>query len=180
MLKKFSLQQKNWWLMFHLLFTAMWIGSGFTQMVFITIVYFTANAEFLYSAHSFMHIFDLALIIPGAVGVVITGIVLSVRTHWGLTKHYWIIAKEIISFVLIVSGGVLNIWVQDAISITAQEHLDSLSNPGYIHDRLMLLLFGACQLILLLAVIFISVKKPWGKRKNSPNASGGGVAARHQ
>ncbi|UVI30252.1 hypothetical protein [Paenibacillus spongiae] len=164
MLKKMSLNQKNGWLIFHLLFTAMWIGSAFTQLVLILIVFFTTNPEFLYSAHSFMHIFDLALIIPGALGVVVTGIVLSVRTNWGLTKYYWIISKEIIAFVLILSGGVLNIWVQDAIQITALERLDSLNNANYIHDRLMLLVFGACQLTLLLAVIFISVKKPWGKR----------------
>lgn len=173
MSKKISQNQKNWWLIFHLLFTAMWIGGGFTQLVLILIVYFTTNGEFLYSAHSFMHIFDLALIIPGALGVVITGIVLSIRTHWGLTKYYWIISKEVIAFVLILSGGVLNIWVQDAIQITVLERLDSLHNPSYLHDRLMLLVFGACQLILLLAVIFISVRKPWGKRnsKRLPHAS---------
>lgn len=173
MSKKMSQNLKNWWLIFHLLFTAMWIGGGFTQLVLILIVYFTTSGEFLYSAHSFMHIFDLALIIPGALGVVITGIVLSIRTHWGLTKYYWIISKEFIAFVLILSGGVLNIWVQDAIQITVLERLDSLHNPSYLHDRLMLLVFGACQLILLLAVIFISVRKPWGKRKSNrlPHAS---------
>ncbi|MFC5653764.1 hypothetical protein ACFPYJ_32560 [Paenibacillus solisilvae] len=166
MSKKMPQHQKNWWLIFHLLFTAMWIGGGFTQIVLILIVYFTTSGEFLYSAHSFMHIFDLALIIPGALGVVITGIVLSIRTHWGLTKYYWIISKEVISFVLILSGGVLNIWVQEAIQITLLERLNALHNPSYIHDRLMLLVFGASQLILLLAVILISVKKPWGKVKS--------------
>lgn len=120
----------------------------------------------VYAAHSFMHIFDLALIIPGALGVVITGIILSVRTHWGLTKYYWIIFKEVIGLILIASGGVLNIWVQDAINITLTERLDALNNPAYLHDRLMLLLFGAGQLILLVTVVLVSVKKPWGKRNS--------------
>ncbi|MEF3303293.1 hypothetical protein [Paenibacillus sp. GYB003] len=166
MSKKMSQDHKHWWLIFHLVFTAMWIGGGFTQLALILIVHFTASGELLYSAHSFMHVFDLALIIPGALGVVVTGIVLSVRTHWGLTKYYWILSKEGIALILIASGGVLNIWVQDAIQITAEERLDALHNPDYLHDRSMLFIFGACQLLLLLAVICISVKKPWGKRKS--------------
>jgi hypothetical protein len=166
MSKKLTQNQKSWWLIFHLLFTAMWIGGGFTQIVMI-LIYLTSSGEFLYAAHSFMHIFDLALIIPGALGVVITGIVLSVRTHWGLTKYYWIISKEVIALILIASGGVLNIWVQDAINITLTERLDALNNSVYLHDRLMLLLFGAGQLILLVTVVLISVKKPWGKRRTN-------------
>ena len=166
MFKKLTQNQKSWWLISHLLFTAMWIGGGFTQIVMIVLIHLTTSGEFLYAAHSFMHIFDLALIIPGALGVVITGIVLSVRTHWGLTKYYWIISKEVIALILIASGGVLNIWVQDAIHITLTERLDALNNPAYLHDRLMLLIFGAGQLILLVTVVLISVKKPWGKRKS--------------
>lgn len=167
MSKKLTQNQKNGWLISHLLFTAMWIGGGCTQIVMIVLIHLTSSGEFLYAAHSFMHIFDLALIIPGALGVVITGIVLSVRTHWGLTKYYWILSKEGIGMILIVSGGVLNIWVQDAITITRTERLDALHNPAYLHDRLMLLFFGAGQLILLITVVFISVKKPWGKRKTN-------------
>ena len=167
MSRKLTQNQKSWWLISHLLFTAMWIGGGFTQIVMIVLIHLTSNGEFLYAAHSFMHIFDLALIIPGALGVVITGIVLSVRTHWGLTKYYWIISKEVIALILIASGGVLNIWVQDAITITLTERLNALNNTAYLHDRLMLLLFGAGQLILLVTVVLISVKKPWGKRKSN-------------
>ncbi|PYI50891.1 hypothetical protein [Paenibacillus flagellatus] len=166
MSKKFTQNQKNGWLISHLLFTAMWIGGGCTQIVMIVLIHLTSSGEFLYAAHSFMHIFDLALIIPGALGVVITGIVLSVRTHWGLTKYYWIISKEVIALILIASGGVLNIWVQDAIRITLTERMAALNSPAYLHDRLMLLLFGAGQLLLLVTVVLISVKKPWGKRKN--------------
>jgi len=146
--------------------TAMWIGGGFTQIIMIVQIHLTSSGEFLYAAHFFMHIFDLSLIIPSALGVVITGIVLSVRTHWGLTKYYWIISKEVIALVLIASGGVLNIWVQDAINISLTERLDALNNPAYLHDRLMLMLFGAGQLILLVTVVLTSVKKPWGKRKS--------------
>ena len=71
-----------------------------------------------------------------------------------------------IALILIASGGVLNIWVQDAITITLTERLNALNNTAYLHDRLMLSLFGAGQLILLVTVVLISVKKPWGKRKS--------------
>ncbi|CAG7639362.1 hypothetical protein ACFQI7_08615 [Paenibacillus allorhizosphaerae] len=174
MSKKLSQNQKSWWLITHLLFTAMWIGGGFTQIIMIVLIHLTSSGEFLYVAHSFMHIFDLALIIPGALGVVITGIVLSARTHWGLTKYYWIISKEAIALILIASGGVLNIWVQDAIQITLTERLNALNNTAYLHDRFMLGLFGAGQLILLVSVVWISVKKPWGKRKSKRFAEAAG------
>ena len=160
-----KLTRKNWWLIFHLIFTVLFVGGSFTQWLLIVSALTANTAEILKASHHFMHIVDLSLIIPGLLGVIITGVVLSLKTHWGFVKHYWIIAKEIITLITFGIGSVLNIWVQGSIQITKAKGLDALTDPVYLHDRNMLIISSIIQTSLLLFVIVISVLKPWGKRK---------------
>ncbi|MCM3719001.1 DUF2269 family protein [Fictibacillus phosphorivorans] len=160
-----KLTRKNWWLIFHLISTVLFVGGSFTQWVLMISALTANSAEVLRVSHHFMHIVDLSLIIPGLLGVIITGVFLSLRTHWGFVKHYWIIAKEIITLITLGIGSVLNIWVQSSIQITKAKGLDALTDPVYLHDRNMLIISAIIQTSLLLFVIVISVLKPWGKRK---------------
>ncbi|MBY6036969.1 hypothetical protein KUV80_09900 [Fictibacillus nanhaiensis] len=160
-----KLTKKNWWLIFHLISTVLFVGGSFTQWILIISALTANTAEVLKVSHHFMHIVDLSMIIPGLLGVIITGIFLSLKTHWGFVKHYWIIAKEIITLFTFGLGSMLNIWVQGSIQITKAKGLDALTDPVYLHDRNMLIISSIIQTSLLLFVIVISVLKPWGKRK---------------
>ncbi|UUZ80975.1 hypothetical protein LJK88_40520 [Paenibacillus sp. P26] len=162
-----KLKQRNWFLIAHLLFTILFVGGSFTQWLLILSALTASRADTLIVSHELMHKVDLSLIIPGLLGVIITGVFLSVKTHWGLVKHYWLIVKELLTLVTLGIGSALNIWVQGTIGITEQEGLRSLQNPAYLHDRTMLMIAATVQTFLLIFVIVISVAKPWGKRNTA-------------
>jgi uncharacterized membrane protein len=167
--KKNKLTQRNWFLIFHLISTVLFVGGSFTQWLLLLSAITANTPEILKVSHHFMHIVDLSLIIPGLIGVIITGVFLSIKTHWGFVKYYWIITKEILTLITLVIGSILNIWVQSTIKITAEKGLQALNDPIYLHDRSMLIICSAIQTSLLVFVIIISVIKPWGKRRRKKN-----------
>ncbi|SFD99198.1 hypothetical protein SAMN05428981_10318 [Bacillus sp. OV194] len=137
----------------------------FIQWLLILTAVTAIHPDVLKVSHHLMHLTDISMIIPGLLGVTITGIFLSIKTHWGLVKHYWHITKEIITLITLGIRSVLNIWVQCTIKITSIQGLDALKDPTYLHDRNMMIFSAVIQTSLLLFVIVISVIKPWGKRK---------------
>ncbi len=97
----------------------------------------------------------------------ITGLLLSVLTQWGLFRFYWIIIKEIISVLCIVVGVIISGWNDEALSLTVLRGFQVFHNPLYLTDRTLMFLGISFQLLSLSAVIVISVFKPWGQRKRS-------------
>ncbi|EIJ81758.1 hypothetical protein PB1_02425 [Bacillus methanolicus PB1] len=163
--KQKKLLLRNWLLIFHLFFTVMFLGGSFTQWVLLITILNTDSGNILTVSHSLMHTVDLSLIIPGLLGVIITGVMLSIKTHWGFTKYYWIITKEVLTLLIFGLGNILNIFVQRSIKITSSKGLHALQNPDYLFNRNMLLMAAAIQTTILVFIVVISVLKPWGKRK---------------
>jgi hypothetical protein len=113
----------------------------------------------------FAGILDKALLRGSAIGVLATGILLSVLTQWGLFRFYWIIVKEIISVLCIIVGVIISGWNDEAISLTALQGLQALHYPLYLTDRTLMFVGIFFQLASLSGVIMISVFKPWGQRQ---------------
>jgi hypothetical protein len=165
MRNKISITQKRWLLSAHLLCTVAWLGAGLCSLIFNITALITNDPHLLNAAYVFADILDKAILRGGAVGALITGILLSVLTQWGLMRFYWIIVKEIVSVLCIVVGFIISGWNDDAISLTAMQGLHVLHNPLYITNRTLMFIGIFFQLISLSGVIVISVFKPWGQRK---------------
>ena len=165
MRNKITITQKRWLLSIHLLCTVAWLGAGLCSLIFNITALITSNPHLLNAAYVFAGILDKAILRGGAVGALVTGILLSMLTQWGLMRFYWIIVKEIVSILCIVIGFIISGWNADAISLTAMQGLDALHNPLFITNRTMMFAGIFFQLISLSGVIVISVFKPWGQRK---------------
>lgn len=169
---KITIQQKRWLLSAHLLCTVVWLGAALSSLIFNLTALFTNDAHLLNAAYVFADILDKALLRGGAIGALITGLLLSILTQWGLFRFYWIIVKEIMSVLCIIVGVIISGWNDDAISLTALQGLQTLHNPLYLTDRTLMFLGIFFQLISLSGVIVISVFKPWGQRKRSGKRRG--------
>jgi uncharacterized membrane protein len=61
--------------------------------------------------------FGTAVIPPFAVTTLLTGVVLSVATPWGLLHHCWVVVKLVLAVAVIVTGVVLtDAWTRQAIT----------------------------------------------------------------
>jgi uncharacterized protein with FMN-binding domain len=98
-------------------------------------------------------------------GVVATGLVYSVFTHWGLTKYWWIIGKwtgTVMLFVLVW------VWLGPAINgMVALSDIgmkDSAVPHSYTEYHNTLTPVISIALLIILTLIAITIFRPWGQR----------------
>lgn len=99
------------------------------------------------------------LILPLCLGALVTGVVQSLGTAWGLTKHYWVLMKLVLTVVTI---GVLMVQLPGIAALAA---LGEQGNVSAAPDaaRISVLLHATGGLVVLAAILVLSVVKPAGQ-----------------
>src|SRR5256885_6213747 len=59
----------------------------------------SANAQTVRGAYLAMELVTRAVIVPASIAAMLTGVVQSVGTTWGLFRHHWIVAKLVLTVV---------------------------------------------------------------------------------
>ncbi len=164
-MKKLSVKAKNWLLSVHVASSGIWLGTALCLVAIAIIKRDTTNGNELYGINSVLKFMDDWVIIPTAMLSLLTGGFLCWLTIWGFTKHYWVIVKWVATVTLIATGTIwLGPWLNGMTAISQAERLQASSNPLYLFDRQGVIIGGLIQTASLLAIIAISVLKPWGRR----------------
>lgn len=175
---KFSLQQKNWVLSFHIGFATLWTGAVLCMFLIAFRNKDSTNADILFALNSVINLLDDFVVIPSAIGSVITATLLCWQTNFGFFKFYWVITKWVVSTALIIFGTFwLFPWANEATAISIGEGLRSFQNPVYSFDTVGVLLGTLIQVLFLFAVVGISVLKPWGRRLTQEKQTKSSVAS---
>jgi ferredoxin-NADP reductase len=152
------------WLMLHIGFSVSWLGLSLAMTV-MAVAGLTADSHAVrHGAYELMHLFDLTVVIPSMALAVISGVVLSIGTPWGLVKHRWVLLKFAIALSLpTFAAFVESKWIRDLLKLTEEPSAD----PG--GTGLALVICLAVYTLLLWAAVFLSVFKPggrprWGRR----------------
>ncbi len=177
---KLNVKQKNWLLSAHVASGSIWFGSALCMVAIALKNTNITNGDELYGINTALKLLDDFVVIPSANlslltgGLLcwpsanlslLTGGLLCWLTVWGFFKHYWVIVKWIATVTLIVVGTIwLGPWVNAVTSISDVTRSQALSNPLYMFDLNGVLIGGATQTLCILAIIGISVIKPWGRR----------------
>jgi hypothetical protein len=165
----------------HVITSVGWLGAAMAMTILLVAGLVTHNPALRHSAFAFMHVYDLAIMIPLGYLALVTGVLLSVGTNWGLLRHWWIVTKLVLTVAVLLFAGVFTSgWVLEAVARTAENPMADL---GVL----------AVQLIANVAtfnVVFwtnatISVFKPWGltprgQHKLAQQAAAKQVAAANQ
>ncbi|HYZ36387.1 MAG TPA: hypothetical protein VE673_06640 [Pseudonocardiaceae bacterium] len=94
------------------------------------------------------------ILVPLVFASLCTGLVLALGTSWGLTRHWWLLAKSGIAAALTATGV--------ALMLPRLPHV--LAGEGE-PIQLNTLAVRSAALVLLLVATGISVAKPWGKTR---------------
>lgn len=164
-MSKLSLGQKKWLLSVHIGFAALWTGTVLSMFLLSLQNTSTTNAEVMYALNAAINLLDDWIVIPAAIGSVVTATVLCWGTNYGFTKFYWVLAKWVLTTGLVLFGTFwLFPWGNGAEAISRHEGLQAFSNSAYTFDAMGVLLGTAAQVFFLFVIIGISVLKPWGRR----------------
>lgn len=110
------------------------------------------------------------LILPLAVASLVTGVVQSLGTPWGLVRHYWVLFKLVITaaamaFLLMYLPTFSVLTAAAADPASSPEDLSALAFSPVLH--------AAVALLLLLAATVLGVVKPRGRTPFAPAARRG-------
>ena len=96
-------------------------------------------------------------LVPLALASLVTGVVMSLGTTWGLFRHYWVVFKLIIT---VFATIVLLIYMETfkqmaAVAADSSTKLDEVRNPSP-------LVHAALALVILLVATVLAIYKPQG------------------
>ena len=164
-MSKLSIRQKSCLLSIHIIFAALWTGTVLSMFLLALLNQGSTNANTLYTLHSAINFLDDYVVIPCAIGSVITATCLCWLTNYGFMKFWWVITKWFLTVSLIIFGTFwLYPWSVNAESIAQAQGLSALKDRVYMFDAKAVLIGAAAQVFFLLLIIIISAIKPWGRR----------------
>jgi len=164
-MKKLPVHGQKWLKGFHACFACMWVGAAITLTVKQVFIRPESGGE-LYGIMATMDFIDIWIIIPGAMGVLLTGLIYSIWTQYGWFKHKWIIVKWVICLYGVIFGTYpLGPWMSSLAQISKQQGMAALQDATYMHNQKMLLIFGTFQAATLVFAVFVTTLKPWRKKQ---------------
>ncbi len=143
----------------HIISSVGWLGAIVPYLA-LAIAGLTSNdARFARGAYVSMELIGWYVIVPLSLAALLSGLIQSLGTSWGLVRHWWIIAK------LGLTTGAVFVLLghMQAVSRMSRLATDATFTAGdFRAERIQLFVHAAGGLFVLLAVTAISVFKPWG------------------
>lgn len=140
----------------HLAVSVGWIGAVLAYLSLGVAASRSTDPQTVRGAWIAMEIMGWYVLVPLAISSVVTGVLLSLGSRWGLFRHYWVV----VSFLLTVVAAVVLVLHLPSVSSTA-------ARARGASDEILFTLGGdlfhaALALVLLLAVQALNVYKPQG------------------
>jgi hypothetical protein len=145
----------------HIVLSVGWVGAvaAFLALAFGAL---GGDAAVSRAAYLAMEVVGRCVLLPLSVGALVSGVVQSLATNWGLFKHYWVLVKTVLTVVATVG-----LFVHQLTAVAEGARLASAAAPAF--PTLALQALGVqlrtdalLALLVLLTITAIAVYKPWG------------------
>jgi hypothetical protein len=146
----------------HVVCSVGWIGAVVAYLALVVAALSSRDAQTVRAAFLGMELTYFVLV-PLAFAALLTGVVQSLGTTWGLFRHYWVIFKLLLT---VLATFVLLLNMQTVNSLAGVAASDSADLPGAGGQ----LLHAGVGLLVLLVTAVLAVYKPrgmtrYGRRK---------------
>lgn len=153
---------RNFALTAHVAFSVGWLGAVVAYLALAIAGLTSQDAQRVRAAYLAMELIGWFVIVPCSLAALLTGLVQSLGTEWGLFRHDWILVKILLTLgatiVLLLHMGAVS-----RMSGVAAETTLSHADLGAL--RIQLVVHAGGGLLVLLAATTLSVYKPWGRTR---------------
>jgi SNF family Na+-dependent transporter len=140
-----------------------WLGAVVVYLVLAATGLVSSEDDLARSMYLAMSLIGWFVIVPFSVAAVLTGVIQSLGTEWGLFRHYWIIAK----LVLAVGGAiVLFVHMRTVSHASGLAREQAIFSADHQQLRVQLIVHAAGGVAILLSATVLSIYKPWGKTRH--------------
>jgi uncharacterized membrane protein len=142
----------------HLTLSVGWIGAVAAYIALDLAAATSRDAEVLRAAYLAMESIARYVIVPLALASLLTGLVMSLGTKWGLFRHYWVL----ISFLLTVIATTVLLVETRVISSLAEMAADPTTSSEDLRAMPSTLVHSVGGTVVLLVILVLNVYKPQG------------------
>ncbi|MDR1045253.1 MAG: DUF2269 family protein [Candidatus Adiutrix sp.] len=172
-MKKFSARGQRTLKIIHLVTACLWLGGAAAINLMILWLGPGESGPELVGYDLARKFIDDLVLIPGAMGCLLSGLLICWLTPWGFFRHRWVAVKWVLTVACILFGTFYMGPRLNGQHLISQElGLAAVSDPLYVANRFHNILGGVVQVLSLLFLVVISVLKPW-KKKAAPKIPAG-------
>lgn len=136
-----------------------WVGAVTAYLALAVAGLASQGAQTVRGAYLAMGVIASFVIVPLSLASLLTGLVQSLGTRWGLFRHYWILAKLLIN---LLASAALLVHMRP-ILYTAGVAVEKVLSRGDLRPlRIQLVVDAAAALAVLLVATALAVYKPRG------------------
>jgi hypothetical protein len=136
-----------------------WLGSVAAFLALAVAGLTSPDAQRTPALYVSMELIGWLVIVPFSFAALLVGLVQSLATPWGLFRHYWVLAK----FVLTVGATVLLLLHMNVVSRASGMAAGTLASVGFRALQRRLVFDAGLALVALFVATALSVFKPWGR-----------------
>jgi hypothetical protein len=143
----------------HIVFSVGWLGAIVPYLALAIAGLSSSDTQMARAAYLSMELIGWFVIVPLSLAALLSGIVQALGTPWGMFRHWWVVAK-----ILLTTGAtVILLTHMQAVSRMARIAANiTWSGADSRELRVPLVVHAAGGLLVLLGVTALSVFKPWG------------------
>lgn len=163
----------------HVTISVGWLGAvaGFLALAVSGLM--SRDAQLVRAAYLAMDVTGWFVIVPLGLATLPTGLIMSLGTEWGLFRHYWIVAKLLIT---VVATTLLLVHMQPVGHLARAVAAATLANGELGGLRVQMVADAGAAFVALLVATTISIYKPRGltpyaKRLAGALSTSGGAQA---
>ena len=158
----------------HVVSSVGWLGAVVSFLVLAVVGLGSDDAQLVRAVYRVAEPLTWLVIVPLAAASLLTGIVQSLLTSWGLLRHYWVLLKLVIAA---IATAVLLLYTR-TVGALADVAADSGAGLGELRVPTFVL-HSSVALVLLLAATALAIYKPrgmtrYGWRKQQELRAGSG------
>ena len=143
----------------HVVCSVGWLGAVGAFLALAIAGLTSDSQETVRGAYLAMEVIAWFAIVPLAFAALVTGLAQSLGTTWGLFRHYWVLAK----LLLTVVATVVLLFQMGNIEFMRDAAADMTLSSGRLRgERVSLLVHAAGGLVVLLLTTVLAVVKPRG------------------
>lgn len=140
----------------HLTVSMGWIGAAGAYWALAFWVAFSQNAKTVSAGWMAMEIIGWSVLVPLSAATVLTGLLMSVGSPWGLFRHYWVVISLVVT---VVATGVLILHMPDVSLAAAAAQKPGAGGLDHVGSDLFHSTLGIATLV---GVAVLNIYKPRG------------------
>jgi uncharacterized membrane protein len=146
-------------LILHIISTIGWIGTIACFLVLALVGLNSQDVQMVSASYLSMELISRFVIVPISIISLLSGLIQSFGTRWGLFRHYWVLIKFLLT---VVAAIVLYLQLEPIRYIASIDAETILTIANLRGVRMSLVVHAAGGIAVLLVVTTLSIYKPRG------------------